>query len=344
MASYTAIAAKVRAMYGCRMTPEDYRQLMSRQSISEAASFLQSHPGYRRELSGMNVSGIHREQLETALRSTYRNEYRRIFRFLTGEDQAFLRFPIYRAEKEAILTAMRRLSSQHMLEPEETWVPMLAAKSKLHLTELRQAGDFRRIADAARDTIYASALSRSISADGREPSMAFVDNILLVTYYAHLYRVLAHNYAGDTKKLIKKSLDEETDLLNLVLFLRLRQHFSQEDVQLYSFPLPCSSRLSQGYIQQLLSAEDYDAALELVRSGPYGALFRSIQPTGLEAYLYTMQYRFNLRQLRAAQPTVYTPVAYLGLKEIELRNIISIIECIRYGVSPERYITLIGAE
>ena len=81
-----------------------------------------------------------------------------------------------------------------------------------------------------------------------------------------------------------------------------------------------------------------------MKSGPYGALFRSIQPTGLEAYLYTMQYRFNRRQLRAAQPTIYTPIAYLGLKEIELRNIISIIECIRYGASPERYITLIGAE
>lgn len=344
MASYTAVAAKVRAMYGCRMTPEDYHQLMSKQSISEAASFLQVHPGYRRELSGMSVAGIHREQLENALRSTYRNEYRRIFRFLAGEDKELLRFPIYRAEKEAILTAMRRLSSQHMLEPEATWAPMLAAKSHLHLSELRQAEHFRQIADAARDTIYASALSRSISADGREPSMAFVDNILLVTYYAHLYKVLARNYAGDTKKLLKKSLDEETDLLNLVLFLRLRQHFSQEDVQLYSFPLPCSPKLSQSYIQQLLSAENYDAALDLVENGPYGALFRSIQPTGLEAYLYTMQYRFHLRQLRAAQPTVYTPIAYLGLKEIELRNIISIIECIRYGVAPEHYITLIGAE
>ena len=94
MAPYTAVAAKVRAMYGCRMTPEDYRQLMGRQSISEAASFLQSHPGYRRELAGVNVIGIHREQLENALRSTYRNEYRRIFRFLAGEDQELLRFPI----------------------------------------------------------------------------------------------------------------------------------------------------------------------------------------------------------------------------------------------------------
>ncbi len=344
MASYTAAAAKVRAMYGCRMTPEDYRQLMGKQSISEAASFLQSHPGYRRELSGVNVSGIHREQLENTLRSTYRNEYRRILLFLTGTDQALLRFPIYRAEKDAILAAMRRLSSRHVLEQEETWAGMLAARSRLHLSELRQAGQFRQIADAARDTIYASALSRSISADGREPSMAFVDNILLVTYYGHLYRVLAHNYKGDTRKLLKTALDEETDLLNLVLFLRLRQHFSQEDVQLYSFPLPCSPKLSRSYIQQLLSAKDFDAALELVKSGPYGGLFRSIQPTGLEAYLYTMQYRFDLRQLRAAQPTVYTPIAYLGLKEIELRNIISIIECIRYGVAPERYITLIGAE
>ncbi len=344
MASYTAVAAKVRAMYGCRMTPEDYRQLKSKRSISEAASFLQAHPGYRRELAGMNVSDIHREQLENALCSTYRNEYRRIFSFLTGEDQELMRFPIYRAEKEAILTAMRRLSSRHMLEPEHTWAPILAAKSRLHLTELQQATEFRQIADAARDTIYASALSRSIAADGREPSMTFVDNILLVTYYAHLYKVLARNYTGDTKKIIKKSLDEETDLLNLVLFLRLRQHFSQEDVQLYSFPLPCSSKLKASYVQQLLAAEDYDAALNLVYAGPYGSLFRSITPTGLEAYLYTLQYRFHLRQLRAAQPTVYTPIAYLGLKEIELRNIISIIECIRYGVDPERYITLIGVE
>ena len=57
-----------------------------------------------------------------------------------------------------------------------------------------------------------------------------------------------------------------------------------------------------------------------------------------------MQYRFNQRQLRAAVPTIYTPMAYLGLKEIELRNIISIIECIRYGVEPRSYVPLIGAE
>ncbi len=341
MSAYTAVAAKVRAMYGCRMTPEDYRQLMSQRTIPQAAAFLAGHRGYRDSLYGLPAQDIHREQLELALRRTYMDEYRRIFSFLTMEDKELLRFPIYRAEKEAILTSMRRLSSRHMLEPEATWAPLLRSRSRLSLTELSQARSFQDIADAASGTIYASALQRS-GIGGGTPSMAFVDNLLLVTYYAHLYKVLGRNYAGDTKKIIKQSLDQETDLLNLVLFLRLKKHFSQDDVRSYSFPLPCSHRLPKSHVEALLGAKDYDEAMELVYAGPYGDLFRSIEPTGLEAYLYTLQFRFDRRQLRAATPTIYTPIAYLGLKETELRNIISIIECIRYGVEPQSYVTLIG--
>ena len=127
--AYLAVAAKVRAMYGGRMTGEDYRQLMGKTTIPQAAAFLQSHRGYRRELAGLHPEGLHREQLENALRTTYRNEYHRIFSFLSLQDQALMRFPIYQAEKEAILTSMRRLSSRHMLEPEATWAPLLRRHS-----------------------------------------------------------------------------------------------------------------------------------------------------------------------------------------------------------------------
>ena len=42
--SYHAISAKVHALWnGCRMTSEDYRQLMAKKNLSEAATFLQSH-------------------------------------------------------------------------------------------------------------------------------------------------------------------------------------------------------------------------------------------------------------------------------------------------------------
>ena len=117
-----------------------------------------------------------------------------------------------------------------------------------------------------------------------------------------------------------------------MLFLRLRQHFSQEDVQLYSFPLPCSPKLSQSYIQQLIGAESYDAALELVKSGPMARCFAppslpGWKPISISCSIVLIVGSF---ELLGRQSILCVP----GLKEIELRNIISIIECIATGPRP----------
>lgn len=342
MASYYAVSAKVHALYGRRMTQEDYRQLLSKQTVSEAAAFLKNHPGYAESLSGLGTDVIHREDLESALRSVYVDEYRRIFSFMELGDRELLWFPIYRAEQSAILTTMHHLTSTHILDPVTTWAPVLQKQSRLDLTALQNATSFEDIAHAARDTIYGSALSRISSGDNPVPTQAFVDNMMQVAYYARLYRILAKNYKGETRRIVKQSLDDETDLLNLVQFLRLKKHFPPEDIQRYSFPLPCSAKLTKSHVQALLATADYDAAFQTVLDGPFGPLFSTMDPSGLEAYLYTLQYRFSRRQLRSAKPSVYTPIAYLTLKEIELRNIISIIECIRYEVDPHSFVTLIG--
>lgn len=341
-ASYYAVSAKVHALYGGRMTQEDYRQLLSKKTVSEAAAFLQGHRGYKGRLAGINTSSIHRETLENALRTAFVDEYRRIFSFLQLEDKELMRFPVYRAEQDAILTTMRHLTSTSILEPAATWESVLKKQSKLDLDALRTSSTFAEIVHASEGTIYGSALQRILVGESKSPTPAFVDNMMQVTYFSHLYKVLGKNYKGETKKIVKEALDDETDLLNLVQFLRLKKSFPPEDIALYSFPLPCSPKLRKEYIQQLIAAPDYDTAFQMVLDGPYGKLFHSISPPGLETYLYTLQYNFARKQLRAAQPTIYTPIAYLSLKEIELRNIISIIECIRYNVDPNSFVTLIG--
>ena len=343
MPSYYAVTAKVRALYGRRITPEDYRLLMAKQTVPEAAAFLQSHPGYRNRLSGLQTGSIHREALENALRGAYMDEYRRIFSFMELRDKELLMFPVYRGEQDAILTSMRTLTSTVVLEPVTTWEAVLRKSSQLDLGALQEAKTFSDIAKAAEKTIYGSALRRIASGDSTNPpTHAFVDNIMQVVYFARLYKTVGKRYKGDTAKLLRQSLDEETDLMNLVQFLRLKRYFSQEDIQRYSFPLPCSSKLTKPYMQALMGAKDYEEARDMVINGPYGKLFRSIDPKGLESYLYTLQYNFSRRQLRAPKPTIYVPIAYLTLKEIEIRNLISIIECIRYKISPDTMVTLIG--
>ena len=341
-ATYYAVAAKVRALYGRRFTGEDYRLLMSKTTIPEAAAFLQAHPGYRDQLAGYNTAQLHREGLENALRRAYVDEYRRIFSFMPTTDQELLRFPLYKAEHEAILAAMRQLTSTAPLSPTDTWLPLLEKESSLDLEVLRHTSTFAEIAKAGEHTIYGSALARIAAGEIETPTHAFVDNMMQVVYFATLYKTMNQRYSGQTKQVIRQSLDEVTDLMNLVQFLRLKKFFSEEDIRRYSFPLPCSRKLPKEYMQQLMAAPDYDTAFSLVLDGTYGKLFHSIPSSGLEAYLYPLQFNFSRRQLRAANPTVYTPIAYLTLKEIELRNVISIVECIYYEGDPNAFVTLIG--
>lgn len=169
-APYYAVSAKVHALYGRRMTQDDYRQLMSKRSVPEAAAFLQSHSGYRNHLAGLNTSKIHRETLENALRSTYVDEYRRIFSFMQNNDKELMRFPLYRAEQSAILTAMRQLTSTNILEPVPIWDPVLRTESKLDLHALQAADSFSDIAHAAEKTIFGSALRRILVGESKIPS------------------------------------------------------------------------------------------------------------------------------------------------------------------------------
>ncbi len=341
-ASYYAVSAKVHALYGRRMTSDDYRQLMNKSSVAEAAAFLQTQKGYREVLSGISTASMHRDDLESVLRSSMVEEYRRIFSFMNMTDKEIMRYAVYRGEQTAILTTMRHLTSTVRLDPVTTWASVLQQNSQLDLNGLEHAETFTDIVHAAEHTIYGSALQRIVPSDNTNPTAAFVDNMMQVVYYARMYKLISNNYKGDTKKILRQSMDNEVDLLNLVQFLRLKKHFSDEDIQRYSFPLPSSAKLKKEYIQQLLASDSYESAYQLVLNGPYGKVFRSISSPGVEAYYYTAQYNFARRQLRAADPTVYTPFAYLTLKEIELRNIISIIECIRYGGDPNAYVTLIG--
>ena len=174
--AYYAVSAKVHALYGRRMQPEDYRQLTAKRTVPEAAAFLQVHPGYRDRLAGINTSSMHRETLENALRGAYVDEYRRIFSFMNLNDKELMRFPLYKAEHAAILASMRRLTSITSLEPVTTWDAMLQNSSNLDLSALQNADTFQGIAMAAERTIYGSALMR-IAAGSRIISVCRADHV-----------------------------------------------------------------------------------------------------------------------------------------------------------------------
>ena len=80
----------------------------------------------------------------------------------------------------------------------------------------------------------------------------------------------------------------------------------------------------------MCAAPDPQAVLELAEQTPYAAVFRGAAPEQLQSRYDGMLYRLSRRQLRMGKPSVYTAVAYLNLRELELRAVVSAVESVKY--------------
>ena len=63
--SSNAVLSKARAMYGKRLTAENYRELLNCKTVGEIAAVLKSRTVYGKLLAGINENEIHRGMLET---------------------------------------------------------------------------------------------------------------------------------------------------------------------------------------------------------------------------------------------------------------------------------------
>ena len=79
--SDTAILTKIRAMYGNRLTPQDYTELLHKQTVGDVAAYLKNQTHYRDVLAQTQESQVHRGQLEHMIHMELFQQYQRILRF-----------------------------------------------------------------------------------------------------------------------------------------------------------------------------------------------------------------------------------------------------------------------
>ena len=66
--NYNATVAKIMAIYGKRLKPQDYTEMMNRHNVSEVADYLKKNTYYSKLLASIDTNTIHRGLLENLLR------------------------------------------------------------------------------------------------------------------------------------------------------------------------------------------------------------------------------------------------------------------------------------
>ena len=75
--------------------------------------------------------------------------------------------------------------------------------------------------------------------------------------------------------------------------------------------------------------------MSILKEGPYGPVFREEEHRQIEDYAFSF-FQKGRQMIRRGRPSAFDGIIYLDIKEHELKNIINMVECVRYQVPENR--------
>ena len=339
---YYATVAKIRAMYGKRVTAEDYSELVTKQSVAEIADYLKKNTHYSTILSSVDVNTIHRGFLESLLQRYNFELYNRITGFERIGRQEFYNFKIISAEIDIILSCIRFINAESEGQIES--IPIyLNGKTSFDLIEIAKVRSFAELIEFLKKTRYYDLLKDIPLDENGKIDCGKCEYVLRSYYYEMLVDASKHYHKAEADKLDLMILTD-IDLINIINAYRMKEFFGSDENEIFDKTFSFEGRMSNAKLAELYSSGSGEEFIKRFSKTYYG---RVIAENGLDSKddleLSANKLRFKyakaaLRDSQAASVSVY---AFMYLMGVELHNLISIIEGVRYGVPSKQIESLI---
>ena len=329
--TYSALCAKAAAMLGQLLKRQDYEQLLGLDDVARVADYLRTHPAYAAEAASLDPQTAHRWQIEACVQKVIYDDHVKLEQFAGGAAKPLLKYMMTRFELEYVLAALRALRGGS--KPESEPIPAtLTQHSKVNFAELLAADSGDAFLGALAGTQYYDIISQQLK-PGSEPDYTAIETAFFTRYYHDIYTGYAGAFEPASRDEIRRVTAVRCDLLNIVRIMRIKTRFAGSDVLPYIIPI--TGRLSRETIMALMAAPDEQAAVSIIDGTYFGAKLPYAAFSNATEYMTEFLWRFYRSELVRSQSIVFV-LAYLFLKEAEVRNITIITEGIRYKLPPEQ--------
>lgn len=337
---YNALAAKARAMYGKLLKKEDYNELMRQKSVGDVVSYLKNNTYYHELLSDVNESDVHRAQLERILKRSLMNDYRKLFCFTNGNVKDFLKVIYLKHETESLKRLLRALETKGTTTVAEDSLCFLKNYDPLNIARLSTAQNIKELISELNGTAYYDVLRPFLNEkDGHN---LFRIEMSLDMYYINMvFSKKKKLLSGLDAEVVARSFGSEIDAINLLWIYRGKLIYDIDRNIILSYLIPHRYKISKDLIYELVDVKDKNEFLQIVTQTKYSGLFMSDDSRFYDLKFSEYMYKLHLRMLRKYGFSISSAISYLYLKEIEISNIVSIIEGIKYGLPVETVRTFV---
>lgn len=333
---YSAVITKLCAMYTGILKRSDYEKLMSMSRVGDIVKWLKESKGYGSALTEVSDTSVHRNILESAFDNALIEDANKLKHMLSNDGKRMLTVLMSRIEITMLKRIIRAVYTG-IPAPERAFYRLYSPKtyaSNKHLDPAKciRAKDFNQLIDALRGSGYDKVLEPYVF---QEITNTFDMEEALDEYYFKKVLDSAKKYltAGDYA-ITKNFFGTEADVQNILWTYRYKKYYDFSEEDIITHIIPDRRKLRKDQITKLSRAaiEEFESVISETR---YGGLFTSSDAqwdNKVANYLckmYASQMRHNKYSFAAI-------VAYLFLKEIDIQNIITIVEGVRYGMEPQQ--------
>ncbi|MBQ3431307.1 MAG: V-type ATPase subunit [Clostridia bacterium] len=337
--SANAVLARVRAMYGKRLTATDYANLLSCKNTDEIAAYLKSKTAYGDIFAPNAGTQITAESIEFSLKKEQDNRMQKICTFERMINDKFYEYYILKSDILAIISAARTLVSHTALASAYVPSDFFKNRSSLNFDKLYNIHSADELIEATKHTRYYATAKKFIGADGLFDFSSV--EVHLNRLYATTAKEMAKSFPKGARAELATLVDIEIDRLNIENIYRLKKlGMSKEDI--FAKLIFEHGTISKSKLLALLDAKsDYDY-ISIFGKTKLGKGFTSKDFIYPEGVFTANMYAINKRYLRFSSNPDIAVITYMNLLRTEIENITHIVEGKRYGMQTEEIKTFLA--
>ena len=338
--SSNALLTKSRAMNSYILTDGDYAQLVNCRSYNDIITYLKSNTVYEKVVGELFSGRIYRERLEAEIRKFNNSRIAELAAFENAIGQSLHEIVFLKNDVKLIINSAYHLDTSEISDYSRLTPETYFKHSTLDPDKLETATSLEEFYEALGNSPYKKALD--IFMVGKAPfSISSLENTLYRYMYGEIRTLVKKNYIGDAQKQIFDILQSEADYRTLESIYRMKRFFPDEALTLNSISYSGFSAFSVKEIEQMLSAKSADELFTMFKKGEYAKYFDEKAKSSIELCTRLAQLKANRKKLLFSTEPEVTMLAFIGILENETRNLIHIIEGVRYHLSGQQILDFI---
>lgn len=332
--SKNAISTKARAIYGNRLKSTHYNELVILNNVPDVAQYLKNQTYYSKYLKGINELTIHRGQLEALVHRSKFEKYVSLTKYDFSDKNGFTRYMITDIEVKIILRSLILLNA-NSIEDMIKSIPIYAKDYVcFDLMLFSKITNYDELLEVLLHTPYYKIL-KPLKAEMGKISISQCEHVLKLYYYSSIFKSINTNYKGEIRKSLIDIILLEIELLNLNVIYRMKCYFKSTPEQIKEKILPYYYKFSETKLDQLIQTQTAETFLQEVKFTRYSNKIKDIPFNYIEDYTKRLAFILNRNFVRSGKSPEISFYAFMFLTQIEISNISTIIEGIRYKNDPD---------